>query len=359
MNKNDRFQHLLGSYVSGNISADDHDELLDLLATHKYDALLAGSIQKDLEQPSKSAADLPPHIAEEIVRNIFSAEKSTAKVLPIRPSRNYIKWMVAASIAIIISVGGYFLIQKTRTGDNSYSFAALIPDSMITKVNASHSQEVFKMADGSTVRMEPNSILHYARNFDADKREVFLEGEAFFQVAKNPGKPFLVYYNNIVTKVLGTSFRVNTNAQTGNVEVSVKTGRVQVYENAKLLKDSRNIPVILTPNQKVIYKTQDRLFETSLVEEPQPIMANETENIVLPFVYDQEKMVDIFKHIEANYGIEIVVENTNINNCSFTGDVSGQNLYTKLKIICLTMNATYEINGTKILIKGNGCNDNK
>src|SRR4029077_14541011 len=138
-----------------------------------------------------------------------------------------------------------------------YSFAALIPDSMITKTNSGDHQEIVNLSDGSRVTMQPHSVLHYARKFSTDKREVYLQGEAFFRVAKNPSKPFLVYYNNLVTKVLGTSFNVNTNALTGNIEVSVKTGRVQVYENKQLINDSKNKAVILTPNQKVIYKTQD------------------------------------------------------------------------------------------------------
>ena len=358
MNKIDRFTYLLDLYVTGRITPDEHDELLELLSTHRYDDLLAASIQQDLESPQQQGADIPPHIAEEIVRNIFTAEKHTTRVLPINQSRSILKKMtVAASILIIAAAALYFLLPTAKTANSQYSFTALIPDSMVTKTNTGSRPEIVKLSDGSLVTLQPGSILHYGHLFAADKREVFLEGEAFFRVSKNPGKPFLVYYNNIVTKVLGTSFNVNTNASTGNIEVAVKTGRVQVYENEKLLKDSRNKAVIITPNQKAVYKTQDRVFETLLVEEPQPIAVNEKEEPVsVPFVYDQEKLLEVFRHIESNYGIEIVVENSNINNCEFTGDVSKQDLYTKLKIICLTMNATYEINGTKILIKGKGCN---
>jgi transmembrane sensor len=357
MNKNDRFTQLLELYISGNISTDEHDELFGLLSTHKYDGLLGLSLQNDLAGDSGSkTADLPPHIAEEIVRNIFNAEKNTAKVLPIKRSFLY-KWhWIAASAVIAIAITGFLLLSGNKTREMQLSFSALIPDTMINKINTTGKQEVIILNDGSSVTLQPNSKLHYARQFAPDKREVFLEGEAFFQVAKNPAKPFFVYYNNIVTKVLGTSFTVNTNVQTGNVEVAVKTGKVQVYENEKLVKISSKKAVILTPNQKVIYMPADHLFETALVEKPQPLIdENEKEEVPVPFVYDQEKLQNVFKHLEANYGIEIILENTNLNNCVFTGDVSVQDLYTKLKIICLTTNASYEINGTKILIKGKGC----
>jgi hypothetical protein len=359
MNKNNRFTQLLKLYVSGNISADEHDELFELLSTHKYDDLLGKSIQMDLAgELSSHAADLPPHIAEEIIRNIFNAEKNTSRVLPLKKTSRYIWRWVAAAAVIVMAITAYIFLSTNRTGERELSFSSLIPDSTFNKVNNTEQQEVIILNDGSHVTLQPHSRLHYARQFGADKREVFLEGEAFFRVTKNPAKPFLVYYNNIVTKVLGTSFKVNTNSQTGNIEVAVKTGKVQVYENDKLLKDHGNKAVILTPNQKVIYKPQDRLFETTLVEKPQPLAIDEDEkeDVIVPFDYDQEKLQNVFKHIEANYGIEIILENTNLNNCTFTGDVSRQDLYTKLKIICLATNASYEINGTKILIKGNGCN---
>jgi hypothetical protein len=361
MSKNiERFTYLLRQYIDGNISANERDELFGLLATHKYDTLLGQSIQKELAAgKSHNAADLPPHIAQEIVRNIFHAEKNTAKAIPLKKPVHYIlhRVAVAAAIAILIFSGYYFLSSSNKIKNTHESFAALIPDNTITKTNTTGKQEVITLNDGSHVTLQPNSTLHYASRFADDKREVFLEGEAFFQVAKNPAKPFLVYYNNIVTKVLGTSFTINTNAQTGNVEVAVKTGKVQVYENDKLLKDLASRAVILTPNQKAVYKPLVRVFETLLVERPQPLVKeNSKEEIAIPFVYEQEKLLNVFKHIEKNYGIEIILENSNLNNCVFTGDVSLQDLYTKLKIICLATNSSYEINGTKILIKGNGCN---
>lgn len=356
MNKTNRFAQLLELYLSGNISADEHEELFDLISTHKYDDLLGRSIQKDMSgDPSYSAADLPPHIAEEIVRNIFHSEKSTSKILPLKKTMRYRWWAVAASL-LFISITAYFLFSDREIIANGSSFTALIPDSTIMHNNEAGKSEVITLEDGSVVTLQPGSKLHYARRFDADKREVFLEGEAFFRIAKNPSKPFLVYYNNIVTRVLGTSFHVNTNSETGDVEVSVKSGKVQVYENERLLKGRINKAIILTPNQKLVYKPLGRLFETQLVEYPEPLLPEDApKEVPVPFVYEGEKLLDVFKHIEKNYGIEIVVENTNINNCEFTGDVSSQDLYTKLKFICLATNASYEINGTKILIKGNGC----
>lgn len=364
MEKNDRFSFLLQQYTSGNISDDEQDELFELLSTSQFDSDLSSMIQKELKEGRfDKSADLPPHIAQEIIRNIFKAEKNTAQILPIRKRSFRIwHWVAAAAASVIFIALSVYFYGYSSKNFNQKSFTAFIPGNTISEYNSTQKEEVLTLSDGSRITLQPKSTLHYPRQFSAGKREVYLEGEAFFQITKNPQKPFLVYYNNIITKVLGTSFTINTNPQTGNVEVVVKTGRVQVSENEKLVKgDELNNAVIVTPNQKAIYKTETRLFETTLVEKPEPIADDDHTHIESQpnhkenFIYDQEKLLNVFKQLEERYGIEIITENANLNNCVFTGDVSDQDLYTKLKIICLTTNSSYEINGTKILIKGKGC----
>ena len=357
----ERFNYLLDLYISGSLSAEQHDEFFELISTHHYDDLLGRHMLQDLKEgkPAQSA-DLPPHIAQEIIRNIYQAERNTIQLLPVAKQRSIgWKWMAAASVLLLMISVTLFYVFKTSDKD---SFASFIPNNTLTKTNLTSSAQAISLADGTVITLTPRSTVHFPKQFDADKREVYLEGEAFFEVTKNPQQPFLVYYNDIVTKVLGTSFTINTNHKTGNIEVSVRTGRVQVYENEFLSKEKRpDIAVIVTPNQKAIYKKESRLFETTLVDQPQAIVAENMGNAstakqAYSFVFEQEKLLTIFEQIEHSYGIEIVAENAAINDCVFTGDVSTNDLYTKLNIICLTVNASYEINVTKILIKGKGCN---
>jgi ferric-dicitrate binding protein FerR (iron transport regulator) len=166
-------------------------------------------------------------------------------------------------------------------------------------------------------------------------------------------------YNNIVTRVLGTSFRVGTNKSNGQLVVEVATGRVQVSENSKLSKSDNPItPVIITPNQKVTYDKSVRRFETSIVSHPVQIISNESPIQLDPhsLLFEQQKLSTVFSQIEKFYQIEITVENAAIYNCVFTGDISHLDLFSALKIITIATNADYEVNGTKILIKGKGCN---
>lgn len=359
MHDNDRFQYLLQQYLSGTCSVAEHDEFFELVATHRYDDLLKQSIQQDLAAGfDSSAADLPPHIAQEIVRNIFHAEKNTVEILPPPPRRILPwRWIAAASVVLVVLASWLYLHQQQAP--DASSLIASMPANAIHDQNTTAQPKQVTLSDGTVITLKPGSSIYYKKDFEDSLREVYLEGEAFFHVAKNPQKPFLVYYNNLVTRVLGTSFTINTNPQTGNIEVAVKTGRVQVYENKKIASvTGAPLSVILTPNQKAVYQADKRILQASLVTAPVLVLPNEDSSRLADperFVYDQEKLLKIFEELGKAYGIEIVVENTNLNNCAFTGDLSSQDLFTKLKIICLTTNASYEVTGTRILVKGAGC----
>ena len=143
--------------------------------------------------------------------------------------------------------------------------------------------------------------------------------------------------------------------------MSVVTGTVQVYENKSLVVYDNNRKeangVILTPNQKVVYKEDKRQFTATLVNDPSPIPGEASHAVLKPadFVFHEASLADVLKLLEKTYGIEMLTENSRLNHCLFNGDINKYNLYTKLDIICQSLNATYEINGIKILIKGPGC----
>ncbi len=362
MSSKEHFEHLLKLYQSNSISIDGHDELFEMIASGKFDDSLDAAVLNELNIDSQETdADLPPHIAQEIVRNIYESEKNTIKVLPKKSKfRTLYTWTVAASIIAIMLVG--YLFYFTNSGSKtsvSRHFKALIPQNTITVYNKSKSEKMVVLSDGSKVNLSPKSSIHYSRIFAGDSRDVYLEGDAFFQVTKNPMKPFLVYYDNIVTRVLGTSFRINTNSKTGKIEVAVRTGKVQVYENERMLSLTEKLnkaTTIVTPNQKAIYDESSHLFENSIVEKPLKLLVNDTAVVSQDILtFEQETLSKIFQRIQSYYGIEIIVENTNLYNCIFSGDVSNLDLFSVLQSICIATNSSFEINGTKILIKGRGC----
>jgi hypothetical protein len=113
--------------------------------------------------------------------------------------------------------------------------------------------------------------------------------------------------------------------------------------------------VILTPNEKVVYSADKDLFESTLVDDPIPIVEKGKENVKHLFLFEDTPLSEVIKDIEDTYGVEVEVENEAIYSCRFTGDISEQNLYRKLDAICQSTKTAYEIKETKIFIKGKGC----
>ena len=358
-----RFFYLFQKYLDGKLSVVEHIEFFEMVSSGDYDEIISEDIHDYLKIGiPEASSSIPPHIAQEIVRNIFKAESNTKSLLPIKTKRKKIVLFVAA--ASIIALIGIFSLIKIEQKNEGYGMVQTeIPDHTIVMHNTDNQPRLVELIDGSKIYLEPNSSIHFQRNFNETNREIYLDGDAFFEVAKNPSKPFYVYYHNVVAKVLGTSFRVNTNGSTGKIEVSVKTGKVQVYENSKKTVTGKNAEhaIIIAPNQKAIYDVAQHHFVSTLVEKPMQIVSKDTLTnpvVINPLKFEQKKLNDIFQLLQTYYGVEIVVENSTIYNCVFTGDVSEQDLFSVLNTICLATNSTYEINQTIVLIKGKGCSGN-
>jgi transmembrane sensor len=193
--------------------------------------------------------------------------------------------------------------------------------------------------------------------FGATKREVILEGEAFFQVVKNPEKPFLVYTGDVTTQVLGTSFTVKA-FRAQNIQVSVKTGKVSVFtanpKNKEKKIQSTDTLVVLTPNQRVIYSLEGKQFMKTLVENPQ-VIDQKTANLKL--VFRNQPLSQVFDRLEEVYGVDIVYDAQALALCTLTADLSeSPSLNENLTIICKSMAGSYHVTDSRVVITSPGCN---
>jgi len=222
----------------------------------------------------------------------------------------------------------------------------------IEVANTTSSEQPIKLSDGTLVRLKPGSRLRYEKSFNGQRREVFLQGEAFFQVKRNPLKPFVVHAGDLVTEVLGTSFLVRQRPGSNTTEVAVASGKVSVYTRNTGSDRQRN-GVILTPNQQVSYDASTRNITTGIVPQPVPIASAKSAPVSLNFqVASLQTVLDALTQV---YGIEFVVANPQLKDCSITADLSGLSMFTQLELVCKSIDATYEKRGTVVFIDGDGC----
>jgi len=267
---------------------------------------------------------------------------------------NELFWYAAAVISTLALLTGYLFFSDFR---NPQYIAFQSAANLVEKINTSQSLLTIKLEDGSTVVLQPKASLIYPSHFQKNMREVSLKGEAYFLISKNHKRPFFVYNNNVITRVVGTSFIIKANQNAGQTEVIVKTGKVVVSTNEDKRLNLKylfreNSKVTLTPNQKTIYSLNKERFETSLVPEPIPVVSDGNQNSVKKsFLFEDTPLQEVLKELQDTYGIEIITVDQKLNRNTFTGNISKQSLYKKLDLICHSIKAYYEVSGTRILIK--------
>lgn len=158
---------------------------------------------------------------------LVQAEKST-----VMHRKVYLKWgtVAAAVIVGIICCTAWWMMPGQESE----------PRNLLTQENREAATLVKTLEDGSVVYLTQESTLQYPEHFDTDKREVNLQGEAFFDVAKKPEQTFLIETEKVRVEVLGTAFDVKSNEMTpfslsvkrGKVKVSLKQGSQTIYVNA-------------------------------------------------------------------------------------------------------------------------------
>lgn len=267
---------------------------------------------------------------------------------------------VAASLVVGVLVAAYFIRTDHATPEAIAREAGV---TLQTRQNMTVLPVSVALEDGTRVTLQPGATLQYPARFAANRREVFLTGEAFFEVSKDKQRPFRVFSQDLITQVVGTSFTVKAQGAGHPSEVAVVTGKVMVSRNTEgallrgLLAEERQ--VYLTPNQRAVLDLETEELTVSLVAAPVPLTAEDgpAERIVFDFV--ETPLRTVLHTLERAYGITIQPEDANLYNCAFTGDLADEDLETRLEFICSSVGAGYSIEGTTIRITGKGCPANQ
>jgi transmembrane sensor len=265
-------------------------------------------------------------------------------------------WQVAAATLLCLMSLGWWFFRNNPTESPLSTYSDQVGGSVLalTEVhNTTPSPQRITLADGSLITLQPSGKLSYQPNFTGPQREVYLSGEAFFEVARNPEKPFLVYAEQLVTKVLGTSFTIKANPGEDQIQVLVKSGRVSVYSNRpESGKEKIKNEVVLKPNQQVVFLARENQFARSLIEAPE--LLDEIE-VKPSFVFKATPIREVFEKLGEAYGIEITFDEEVMKNCYLTGSFTDEPLFEKLDLITRTLNASYQQVDGQIVITSRGC----
>jgi len=254
-------------------------------------------------------------------------------ILPVRTFK-WKQWLVvAASFLLVIttSLSGYLLYDgQTRK----------LADDMTVTVEKGQ-KVALTLPDKSRVWVNSGSTLTYGSRFNKKERIIQLDGEAYFEVAKNKKAPFIVQSHGFSVEALGTAFDVKAYPDENQISTVLIHGKVEVGDELNKIN--------LTPNQKVIYNRATKSLQKSDVTDG--LASADWRFNKLTF--DSETFEDIASVLERDYNVKVVFESQSLKKYRYSGSIGNTSLESLLQIFALTSPISYHLKDSVIYLKEN------
>lgn len=242
----------------------------------------------------------------------------------------------AATIVLFFSLALYFLLDQFQPNTSKRSNIE-----MVLKQTSKGQKSTIMLSDGSKVILNSESQISYPKYFTDSTRTIQLQGEAYFEVAKDVTKPFSVIANDVKTTALGTSF--NINGRKPEVKVSLATGKVVVQNELKEFQKENHH--FLEPGEAIVIESKSNKSRLSKFDFKQDFLWKDG---VLYF--NNAGFEEIKNKLETWYDVEFDVENQRIEGKKFTGKFDNQTLTSVMESIGFALEYNYFLNGKKVKI---------
>ncbi|WP_158286602.1 FecR family protein [Chitinophaga sp. S165] len=264
---------------------------------------------------------------------------------PVR-GKGRLVWMsgVAAAVALLIT-GGVYLYTSLH-------------EPLVAKYTSKGEKSTFMMEDGTRVTLNADSKLEYAANFPEESREVYLTGEAFFDVHSDAQKPFIIHTNKMDIKVLGTAFNVKSYPNETSTEATLLKGAIEVT-----VADNPSEKIVLKPSQKLVVNNYDSTKKKSVsLKNVVPALTTltyfqqkdtvimETSWLQNKLVFQDESFETLAKRMERWYNISIRFNKSGMKQLRFTGILEGETVAEAFSALHLTEDFSYRIEDSTIVI---------
>ena len=235
-----------------------------------------------------------------------------------------------AAIGVVLAICAYYFQNDLFS-----------PTSLQEAMTKANTIQTLTLEDGTQVWLNENSRLEYPSAFDGDERAVHLVGEAFFDVAKDPSKPFIINVEGAHVKVLGTSFNVRSIAEEPTIEVGVATGKVAFTVDGKE-------PMSMLPKDKCILHKETKQVQTTKDTHLNAIAWKRNE-----LTFKDTPLQTAFEEMERFFNVKIK-QKTKVANCPYTSKLDRSSLKNALAGIQEIFDIEYTINDDQIVILNEG-----
>lgn len=241
-------------------------------------------------------------------------------------------WVSRIAAVVIIAMAAYF-------GFNNESQEVTMVETQVPF----GSSTMLKLPDGTYITLNSGSVLKYPSKFSKNSRDVYLNGEGYFEVTHDESQPFIVHANEIKVKVLGTKFNVSSFSNDSEISTVLFEGKVNVDNEAGTYL---NKDIQMSPSQMLVINKRSGKVELKNLEKTN-IYKSWIEN---KLVFKNIEFAELVKKLERKYGVQIIIRSKSLKSYHFDGTFEKETIKEVLKIISETLPIKYKIEGKVIII---------
>ena len=331
---------LIARYFDGEATPGEIRELENWVGTEPGNREIFSEYHKTWKILGKAKRDLPVEIDQawlQIHSRIHRMDLKEQQTLPIfqaTKSSLFISWSIRiAAVLLIALIPAFFL----------YRYLALPAE---TQLAAGSSVAEYTLPDGTVVTLNAGATLSFPSRFRGSYRNVKLQGEAWFEVAHDQTKPFIIAAANVRIRVVGTSFFVNTGSWRNASEIILQSGKVKVY-----YADKPEKMAFLLPGDRAELPSGSYEISKS-ANEDQNYLAWKTRHLV----FCNTPLNEVVALLTRVYHTSIRISDDRLSDCRITTTFDKQSLESVVNVLKATLDLQIRNTGAGIEISGRGCN---
>ncbi|RAV29073.1 FecR family protein [Sinomicrobium soli] len=390
MNKRNEIKNLLEKYIQGNAGPEEINQLIHILQEEGNDRFPEAMEMAEL----MNIEDLPPVDTgkrDRILQEILQAKKEHRRKVPVPRNKRWRSVMRIAAV-LVLCLGIYTVyetftesvepvqdtddlrkhenvVMKLASGETMVLTGeqheivstkgevigivgnnALVVNPLkagatdgINEIKVPYGRRFnITLPDSTVVFLNSGSVLQYAGSFGTDERSVVLNGEAYFEVAKDTSRPFIVHADDLNIRVLGTHFNVHNYESGKKVETVLTEGKIALYTDEEGFSDR---PVVMVPGTLALFDKQDRNIEINEVNTASYIAWIQGE-----MIFEKRPFPFILNTLERRFNVEIVNNDRKLDEARFTAKFDTHSLQEILESFRQSFPFEYAMDNKRIII---------
>lgn len=332
----DENRELFKKYITGDCTKQELIRVKQLLKDPKAENFLQELLDQDWEtfqmpRGNKSAL--------QVYRQKFVQERKASldqdSKMKLSPGTMWLRY--AAVLLLMMGFGAYFIFNGKSSKVKAIA--------MLEKYNPRGQRSIITLSDSTIIYLGADSKVKFPEHFVGNTREMELQGEAFFQVKKDPKHPFIIHTGKVQTRVLGTSFKIES-FKGQLLSVSVATGKVRVDQTNHQSAARLSSLAVLTPGQKVTWNplTNKTVKDTVSIADLQEWTKGK-------LVFSGQRLDEVAEILARHYNVKIGIAGRSTSayrvNATFNADES---ITKVMRILSVTAKFKFKMEGNTIKI---------